>query len=246
MASERPSEREILRKALAPAGDCPPIERLEACLDANAAPQDLMRHLESCGYCRTELDLLRSFHAGPRDAAEVEAVNLVAECLRTPRLPLGEGVSDPWWKRIFQTRWLSPALVVAASLLIAVAVGVQWRRTSIPYLHVPSQPDQEVLRSGTVKIVAPAGDIRVPPTLIQWQPVPDAAQYRVSLLEVDRTEIWSASTTEIQLDIPASEKAKILPAKTLLLQVVAFDSSGRKLAESQLVAFRLLQSIYVR
>jgi hypothetical protein len=205
-----------------------------------------MRHLESCGYCRTELDLLRSFHAGPRDAAEAEAVRLVTDRLRTPRLPLGEDASDPWWRRIFQMPRLSPALVVAASLLIAVAVGVQWRRGSAPYLHVPSQPGQEVLRSGTVRIVTPAGDIKVRPTMIQWQPVQDAIRYRVSLLEVDHTEIWRASTTASQLDIPASEEAKIVPAKTLLLQVVAFDSSGRKLAESQFVAFRLLQSIYAR
>jgi hypothetical protein len=245
MPSDRESERKILARALAPGKECPPIERFEVCIEGDTIPPDLARHLESCAYCRAEVDLLRSFFSPPRDEAEAEAVRLISERLYSPRVLVPER-SGPWWKRVFQARWLSPAVVTAAGLLIAVAVGVQWRQSAGPHLYAPNRPEQDVLRSGNIKVISPFGDIRTMPDQIQWEQVPGAAQYRVSILEVDHTELWTAATPQNRLEVPAPVKTKIVPAKTILVQIVAFDESNRKLAESDFVRFRLLQNVHNR
>ncbi|HEY3838473.1 MAG TPA: hypothetical protein VGL72_17960 [Bryobacteraceae bacterium] len=251
MASDPEVERRTLARALAPGKDCPPIEKLEVCIESDTAPADLAHHLESCAYCRTELELMRSFYAPPRDEAEAEIVRAIAERLHSPRQPAREE-RQAWWKTVFHARWwslngLSPALMGAACILIAVAAGLQWRNSNRQHLfHVTNPPDQEILRSGAINILSPSGDVKAIPDRIQWEAAPGAAQYRVSILEVDHNPLWSASTPLNQLELPASVKAQIVPAKTILVQVVAFDSSNQKLAESDFVRFRLLQTIHNR
>jgi hypothetical protein len=250
MPSDPDAERRILARALAPGKDCPPIEKFEVCIEGDAVPAELAHHLESCAYCRTELELLRSFYAPPRDAAEAEAVRVIAARLQSPRQPAREK-AEPWWARVFQARWwslnhLSPALMAAACVLIAVAAGLQWRNSTGHHLYVTEHPDQDVLRSGAIKILSPSGDLNAIPDQVQWEQAPGAAQYRVSILEVDHNPLWAESTRLNQVELPASVKSKIVPAKTILVQVVAFDRSGGKLAESDFVRFRLLQSIHNR
>jgi hypothetical protein len=142
-----------------------------------------------------------------------------------------------------QVRWLGAA-VAMAGVLIVVAVGLQWRRGSPPRLDAPNREEREILRSGTISVVSPVGDLKELPTRIQWQPAADAARYDVRLLEVDRSELWTTSTTAAEADIPPAIQSKIVPAKTLLIQVSAFDRADRKLAESESVRFRVLQKVY--
>lgn len=248
MAREIPSERELYRQALAPGKDCPPINNLDRLLEPNA-PRDLALHVASCCYCRTELELLRVFQAAPRSEAEAEAVQAITAKLqaRLPQIvPVPAAGSEPWWRRLFQAPWLSPAAMAMAGVLIAVAAGVEWRHSGAPEIHAPNPPEQAVLRSGTFHVMFPAGDIREVPREIRWQPVAGAAQYELRLLEVDRHELWKATASKPQADLPPQVQALIVPAKTLLWEVVALDGTGRKLAESEPARFRLLQNVYTR
>jgi hypothetical protein len=245
MQSEPDFDRKTLARALGPTKDCPPIERFQVCIDGNAVPQDLAMHLESCAYCRTELALLQSFHTAPRDAEESAAISKITDRLPNLRPPVAETV-EPWWKRIFHAHWLSPALVGVAGMLIIAAIGVQWNHSRAPRLYAPNQLEHEVLRSGIIKAVSPSGDVTLAPTQIQWERVAGAAQYRVSLLEIDHTEFWAAASAEAAIDIPAAVRARIVPFKTVLVHVVALDGSGRKLAESEYVRVRILQNIHKR
>jgi hypothetical protein len=242
MTGDNPSERDRLRLALGPGADCMPVELLERCVDPQSLPLELAPHLESCAYCRAELDLLRSFLRAPSGDEEA-AIRTI-----TRRLQLVESranaARDPWWKGLLQMRWLSPAAVALAAVLIVAGVGLQLRRGAAPQLNLPNQPETEVLRSGSISILAPAGDLAEVPARIQWQPIPGAQQYRIRLLEVDHSELWNTSTTQPEVDIPATVRSKIVPAKTLLVQVSAFDGADRKLAESDLVRFRILQKVY--
>ena len=242
MAGDNPSERDLLRSALGPGRDCMPIELLERCVDPASVPRESAAHLESCAHCRAELDLLRAFLREP-GSDETEAIGIIAQRLQLPR-STPKAAPVRWWDGLFQARWLSPAAVAMAGVLIAVGIGIQWRHGAAPPLNIPNQPETEILRSGSIAVASPAGDLAEVPTRVQWQPVPGAQQYRVRLLEVDQSELWAGSTSGTELEIPAAIRAKIVPAKTLLVQVSAFDSSERKLAESGLVRFRLLQKVY--
>lgn len=233
-----------LRTALSSTPECLPLDQLERCIDPGAVPTEFSGHLESCTFCQSELALLRSFHRPP-DASEAEAVREIERRLQSPR-PIADAASRAWWRDLFEARWFRPAAIVMAGMLIVIAVGLQSRYGAVPRLNAPAGPEGDVMRSGTVTVIAPSGDLHAVPGRIEWQPVTGAARYRVRLLEVDGTELWSASANEAQLTIPAAIKAKIVPAKTLLLEVMAIDAAGRKLAQSDAIRFRVLQKIYTR
>jgi hypothetical protein len=139
--------------------------------------------------------------------------------------------------------WLSPAAVAVAGVLILVAVGLQWR-SSQPALHAPAAAD-EPLRSNRIAAISPAGDLGRVPTEIQWQPAPSAARYEVRVLEVDGAELWKSDTGATRIDLPPDVRARIVPAKTLLWRITAYDARGRFVAESNNVHFRLLQKFDV-
>jgi hypothetical protein len=133
-----------------------------------------------------------------------------------------------------------------AGVLIVVAIGFQLRVAGPPTLRPLGESGTEVLRSHTLELLAPKGDLPQQPREIQWQPAPGAVKYTVRLLEVDRSELWKTETTETRVEMPSGVQARIVPAKTVLCEVAAFDAAGRKVAESESVRFRLLQKVYSR
>ena len=243
MASEN-SEQRMLRQALSPQKDCLGVERLEQCLHADA-PQELRQHVERCAYCRSELELLQSFYTAPRDAAELEAVRQITERLQSPR-PIVPAAPRSWWRDLLQARWMGPAALTVAAMLLVTAVGLEWRNTGAPRVYAPDRTEDNTLRSGKLTLLAPTGDQQAVPSRVEWQAVAGASRYQVRMLEIDRSEIWQAATSELQLAIPAEVQSRIVPAKTLVLQVTAMDAAGRTLGESDSVRFRLLQNLHNR
>jgi hypothetical protein len=246
MSDSQPSKRELLRSAIAPGEDCPAIERLETALTGGASTlaPELVQHLQTCVHCQTELQMLRSFQEdGPTENAE--SVNKVVELLQERsneilgRRP-AHAAKEQWWDRVFQIRWLAPATIGMATLLIVAGFVIEFRH-SAPQLTPGelSGTGSQVLRSSGFSIVEPAGDLSERPKEIRWESVHGAARYEVRLLEVDRSEIWKTDTLLEHVEIPQDINSKIVPAKTLFCEVVAFDSSGRKIGETGLVRFRL-------
>jgi hypothetical protein len=58
-------------------------------------------------------------------------------------------------------------------------------------------------------------------------------------MEVDRTEVWSTESRQASVALPPSVRARIVPGKPLLWQVVAKDGSGKTVATSEIQRFRL-------
>jgi hypothetical protein len=58
-------------------------------------------------------------------------------------------------------------------------------------------------------------------------------------MEVDRVPFWSAETREPGIELPSAVRAKIVPGKALLWEVVAKDAAGRTVAGSGQQAFRV-------
>lgn len=242
MPDKGPSEKQILHAALGPGDDCLPVEQLEKfVIEGSTPPASLAEHAESCTYCQTQIQLLREFGAGTPRETEAEAVRLITARLRArsneifqaARAPVE--VHEPWWR----APWLSRAALALAGVLVVVALGLQIRSTR-PGLRPPN-PDLEVLRSNAISVIAPSGDIQQAPGEIRWQAAPNAVRYEVRLLEVDGAELWKAVTAENRIELPVPVRARVVPAKTLLCQVLAFDGSGHRIAQSETVRFRLLQ-----
>jgi hypothetical protein len=249
MSGEESTEKRIFRAALTPGDDCLPIEQLEKCLlDGSTPPAALAKHLESCAYCRTEVQLLREFHDGSPRETEMAAVQVVASRLqeRSGEIFQSESaaveIREPWWRFSWRAPWHGPAALAFAGIVVMIAIGLQPRNTP-PVLHQPGI-DREVLRSNAIAVISPSGDIQEAPGAIRWQTAPGAMKYVVRLREVDGTELWSAETAQSTVDVPAEVRARIVPAKTLLCQVSAFDAAGRQVAISDTVRFRVLQKRY--
>ena len=229
-----------IRAVLGSSPECLSPAHLESCLDPQP-PAEYARHLSLCPHCRAQLELLRSFLEAPRGRAEADAVQQVMDRLHSPRA-LVAGPATPrlqWWRM----RWFGPAAAAAAAMLLLVAVGIEWRHRTRPAIDAAAGV-ADIMRSDAISIIAPSGDVAETPRRIEWQPAAGAKRYDVNLLEVDRAVVWSGSTSDAHIDLPPAAAALIVPAKTLLLQVRALDSSGRLLSESPLTRFRLLQNVY--
>jgi hypothetical protein len=246
MPNEGPSEQQILQAALRPGDNCLPVAQLEKLVmeDSTPAPA-LVEHIRSCAYCKTQIQLLREFTAGAVKESEKEAVRLITARLRErsgeifdrPGVP--RGAPQTWWRTLWRTPWLRPVGLGLAGVSIVVVLSLQMRNGP-PGIR-PPRPEEEVLRSNTIAVLAPIGDIREAPHEIRWQAAPNAVRYQARLLEVDGTELWKAETTSNGIEVPSAISARVAPAKTLLCQVLAFDASGNQVAQSAAVRFRLLK-----
>lgn len=255
MRNDRQSERELFRNALGPGADCLPVEKLEILMDAGTkapASADLAQHVQTCAHCRTELELLRSFHSAEARPDDEQAVRQVTERLRSrsqeifARPSATASAKTIWWKTWFSLGSYSTAKLAFAAVLGILVVGLQLRHSGPPQLGPVVHTGEELLRSYTIAILAPAGDLQKVPERVEWQPVAGAMKYEVRLLEVNRTEMWKMDTDRTYFNLPSNVQARIVPGKTINVQVSAFDAAGRRLAESELVPFRLLQNVYSR
>ena len=245
MKDDHTPEERMLLAALGGGKDCPAVEQLEPLLDPNTgAVSPISRHVASCPRCQTELELMRQFQAGAVRESEAEAIRLIIERLQTRSKEIFRAsksqaeVRKTWWQALWNPPRFGQAALVLSGVVLAAVLSLQLRNRP-PALR-PSTPDQEVLRSNAISVIAPIGDIAQPPNEVRWQAVPNASKYEVQLLEVDGAELWKAETMRDRIEFPSPVRARIVPAKTLMCRVSAFDSSGHRIAESEAVRFRLL------
>jgi len=246
MLNNHTTESELFRTALGPGPDCPPIEELESLLSPESSQTDLAVHVKSCLHCQTELHLLQTFQAEGIGERSPEVRRTAALLQKRSQKILRQSDSaparEPWWKAAFTIRSLAQASLGLAMLLAVVGITIRFRTVQPPSLNGPSQVGQDVFRSGSFALISPSGDLNQPPSEIRWEKVPNAASYQAHLMEVDRNELWKAETKEDHIALPPSIRLKIVPAKTLYCEIDAYDASGKKVGETGLVRFRLLQS----
>ncbi|HEY6970954.1 MAG TPA: hypothetical protein VJA94_17220 [Candidatus Angelobacter sp.] len=241
------TEPELFRSALGPGEDCPPLEDLETLISGAPSSAGLADHVASCSYCKTELHLLQSFLAEDNAPETPEVRATIAQLQKRSKKIFAQSAPDntrvPWWKAAITLRSLAYASFAMAMVLVVAGIMIHLRTTNEPtLLSQTTAPGHEVFRSGSFAVITPAGDLHEAPKEIRWESAPSAASYRVSLLEVDRHEVWKAETTQNHVDLPVSVRSVIVPAKTLFCEITAFDSSGNKVGATGLVRFRLLQS----
>jgi hypothetical protein len=192
--------------------------------------------------------MLRAFTSNEVAEHERAAVETIAARLRTISTPtptVHRAIEEhrSWWTRILAVRWLTPATAALVLALVVAGVTIELRQGRQPRLDT-TVGGAEVLRSSAFAVLSPVGDVKEKPADIRWEAAPNAARYRVQIMEVDHKNLWSIETATPRIDLPVAVEDLIVPAKTLLIQIAAFDANGNKLAESEIVRFRLLQSIH--
>jgi hypothetical protein len=188
---------------------------------------------------------LKEFEDAAPSADEERAVNWISARLERR---FSQAAAGPSRLRIHDAPALPrrswfPALNVggfalaAATLAVAVTIGLRENRA--PELTTPSAGASTVLRSAGIATLSPAGELDAPPKDLRWEPRTDAASYLVRVMEVDRNGLWSAETREAVVALPPALRAKIVPGKLLLWEVVAKDAAGRTVAWSGEQRFRV-------
>lgn len=240
------SERDILKSSLAATPECLAPEQLEALLDGKTSNP----HLALCPRCQAELAMLKTFESGTPLADEGAAVAWISSHLdrqlENIKNPARGGIRSAvqsfepqasWLGKIFGRgawRWAAPATVLAAAAIMAV---VLLQPAKAPELQANAGHENVVYRSQEVQIVSPAGDVQQVPQELRWQAFAGAATYKVAVMEVDKSVLWTTETAGTMIEVPPSLRARMLPGKPILWQVTAVDSQGRVLGTSQIERF---------
>ncbi len=242
-------ERELLQSALSPSPECLSAEVLQTLLDSGKAESSnaAALHLGGCPRCQAEVAMLRAFTADQPLENEGAAVAWISAQLER-KLPEIKGGKQrvsanpkerPWWSRWWSTS--GGRLAFAATALAAVAIAASvWMRPAEPTIVADAGGHEVVMRSEEIAGLAPVGDVNAKPTQLHWNAVPQGVSYRVDVMEVDGSILWTGQITEIFVTLPQSLRAKMLKGKPMLWRVTAFDSGGKVSATSQLERFRVL------
>lgn len=213
------------RQALEPTPDCIAIDRL-----GDERTEAERAHLATCPRCQTELALFDQFRGDPASADELRDGQWIAAELQ-------RRFAAPSNVKAFRPRFGAFSGLAAAAALVLVIGTAWWLENREPSLDSRT-PTGSVYRSARLEAIAPAGDLPEAPRGLQWTAVPGATSYAVELREVDRTLLWSGSTTHTSIDLPANVIALFLPGKTLLWEVTARRGS-QVLAASGIQRFRV-------
>jgi hypothetical protein len=144
---------------------------------------------------------------------------------------------DSWLTRTFGIkgwRWALPATAVAVAVIVGV---ILLRPPKEPDLQANAGGQPAIYRSQEIQVVSPVGDVPQIPRSLQWQPFSGAESYKVMVMEVDNSPLWSAETKEATIEIPPAVRVKMLPGKPILWQVSAMDERGQILGSSQIQRF---------
>ncbi len=248
---ERAPRRRGWRAALASTDACLSVEDMSRLAGGSLPSEEAARaatHLASCFRCGTELLLLKDFESGATHLDEAATVDWITARIQrrsreitrtTPDSVAGSrgaasGVGNRW-------RISTASLVFAAALVVIVAV-LFLRTGREPMLPSDGASGPMVLRSTEVVLLAPAGDLEQDPAELRWQAAPRAVVYAIKLMEVDRTELWKAESTQTSISLPSAVRAKMVPGKTFLWQVTALDAAGKAVTASSIERFRIAVS----
>lgn len=237
---------QILKSALIAGPNCLSADQLERFMTEPASND---AHLSSCARCQAELAMLKAFESDTPLPDEGAAVAWISSHLERRMDQIkqpgksyrsADRASDrraSWWADLFGIRGMRWALPVAAIAIVAVSAAILLRNTTEPELRAGLGTNPPIYRSQEVVVITPSGELAAAPTTLEWKAFAGATSYKVSLMEVDRSPVWTTETQDFSVTIPATTRATMLPGKPLLWQVSAVDGQGRVLATSQVQRF---------
>ena len=223
--------RDELKAALGPTPACIDVSRLAGPLSASERD-----HLDGCARCQTELSLLEAFQASAPATDETAAIEWITAEVRRRTRQANDRLPAPRRGLLEAASWRP--LAIAAAAILAVSVGYLAWQNREPTLPEPAST-AESYRTGQITIVAPTGDVSVPPAELSWLAIPGAERYDISVLEVDRTPLWQGTSSVSRVELPPAVIARFLPGKTVIWEVSALNPSGTAIAVSSAQRFRV-------
>src|SRR5581483_10660593 len=241
--------RQSLKAALTPTPECLSVEQLERLLAGSAQNEP---HLAKCARCQAEFAMLKSFQSDtqlPHEGAAVAWISSQLERrfdeIKNPAKSTGQmrGVAiASRFSPVSHFGKLRFVVSVAAAVVVITASLFLLRTNKEPALQAQLETRQTILRSEEIETLGPAGELAKAPTVLQWKGIAGAAKYKVVLMEVDHSPLWSSETGDNLVTIPNPVRGKFHPRKPVLWQVVALDSQGREFAASQLQRFVVVRT----
>ncbi len=224
------------RDAVSQTKDCLTLDVLEK-LAEGSADKSASQHLATCPHCQSELTMLKSFESSVPSENEGAAVAWIAAQLERKQsgAPARAEVRAPFWRNLFKVPYLAGALAAALVLGLGLSFYVSDRE---PH-PISGNIGTGTVRSGSVRLIGPSGNLAQPPDAFRWEAYPGAKSYRVEVMEVDGTVLWSTQTAE-NFAAPTPElKQKMHPGKALQWKVIALDASGNAIASSSQEKFQV-------
>jgi len=192
-------------------------------------------HIAGCARCQTEAALWNTLDdSAPRPDEGAAVQWIVKELRRRHQTPAAAAISagiGPWrsWR-------LVSAIGATIALVLTVGYVTRDREPAVS----GSGGAMRNYRSAQLELRSPIGDQSAVPLQLEWMAFPGAVGYDVSILEVDRTVLWSGSATGSRLALPSSVRTRLVPGKTMLWEVAARDGSGKPVAVSGMRSFRVI------
>ena len=197
------------------------------------------RHLNACAHCQAELAMLRSFESSIPSEHEGAAAAWIAARLQRQikSAPAVSPARSRPWLPFPRFSYLSGTAAVAATLALVFSLYIS-DRPPRPSVDV-SLSSTQTMRSGSVRLTSPAGDLDRPSENLRWEAYPGATTYLVEVMEVDGTVVWTRHSSETLLASSPELRLKIDSGKPLLWRVTALNDSGNAIASSDRARFRL-------
>ena len=233
---------DLIKAALAADSECPDLESLLTSLSLEKHDLGYISantHVDRCPRCRAYYLLQPDFEqATPtrQEAAIVESISAqLSGAVPVSRSKGPAPVLTPIRKWLWTRRFFSS--LAAAAVLSAVAIGLHERNLDHPSFHTSGDV---VYRSATLQAVSPVGDLQTVPLALHWTSTENAYSFRVTVMEVDGSVLYTKTTGETELTLPALVRDQFQPGRTLLWKVAALDAGGNVVQESNTERFRLI------
>lgn len=229
---------QVWHEALSADKGCLSLEVLQNVAEG-VSDADSLQHLDQCPHCQAELAMLKNFESSLPSQEEGASVAWIAAELerrerRAPAAPAGPRV--PFWRNFLRIPYMSGAVALALVVGLSISLYVSNREPRTFNVNIPGT---ETMRSGSVRLEGPSGDLDRLPDYFRWEAYPGTKKYRVEVVEVDGTPLWSKESTQNFVTSSAELKKKMLPGKTLLWRVTAIDDSGKARATSSQERFQI-------
>jgi len=237
--------REAWRAAVSTTGECLSMKDLERLAENVPLPDEkLNAHLAGCPRCQTELAMLKNFESATPAQDEGAAVAWITAQLGRNSLKSAPQTAAAgrlaFFRSFFRSSYAIAAVAVVLIIIFSVSLYIS-EHQSAPQLNagLNNSNPSEIMRSQSVRLIGPSGDLKSLPESFRWDSYPGATSYRLELTEVDGTPVLQETVNENVLAVKPGWKSVIHTGKPYNWQVTAMDASGKAVASSSREHFRV-------